>query len=312
MQPVRPLVGWAPRAAHLVLLAAASTVAALVLSLLLPMPGDEASAAGTPLQQVDWGAVLANDPAVTIDRDAYRPPGEVGPYIRVATPGQQGIDDESLQGYALIDAVEYGDLDGDGVEEAVLQVFSGGTAGNLGFLLYREGTPSPKLVLARTGYKLSATVEGTQLITYQANYVGFEPNCCPSSITRTVASLRGDSLVTIATSVEPNDVQEPTVWAFYQALSERRYEDAYAFYSPAARANTPFERWKAGFAATETIEVETQPGPTPTEVLIDLRSTDRQPGGGTVTHRFRGSWTLIWSGEQQRWLLDRARIEQVQ
>ena len=95
---MRPLVGWAPRAAHLVLLAAASTVAALVLWLVLPMPGDEASAAGAPLRQVDWDAVLANDPAdATIDRDAYRP-GEVRSVHPRGDPGQQGIDDESLQG----------------------------------------------------------------------------------------------------------------------------------------------------------------------------------------------------------------------
>jgi hypothetical protein len=310
---VRSFLGRVPRAARPTVQLVLSSLVALVLLAgltLLTSPPPVASAAGTPLRQVDWAAVLANDPAATIDPDAFRPPGETGPYIHVATPGQQGLNGESLDGYALMDDVSYGDLDGDGTEEAVLPVFSGGTAGNIGYMLYREGTPSPKLVLARTGYKLNATIDGKQLVTTQAEYVGFEPNCCPSAITRTVMVLQGDRLVTLTAETQPNDVQEPTVWAFYEALDDKRFEDAYDFFSPAFKANNAFGPWRDGYASTQNIEVETQPGPTPTEVLIDLRATDRQPGGGTVTRRFRGSWTLVWSAEKKRWLLDRARFEQ--
>ena len=69
--------------------------------------------------------------------------------------------------------------------------------------------------------------------------------------------------MTLATETEPNDVQEPTVWSFYQAISERRYEDAYEFFSPAFKAANPFDRWKDGYATTQSIEVETAPGATP-------------------------------------------------
>jgi hypothetical protein len=265
-----------------------------------------ANTAGTPLRQVDWLSVLSNDPAVTVDPTAVRPPGAVEPYVRVAAPGSQA---GTLAGYAMIDDVAYGDLDGDGAEEAVLPVFSGGTAGTIGFLLYGEGSPDPRLVLVETGYKLGLVIDGGSLVIYRPNYVGFEANCCPSSSTRTVNVLEGDQLVALATDVRPNDVQEPTVWAFYQALSNRRYEDAYAFYSPALQASNPFDQWKAGYAATQSIEVQTSPGPTPSEVLIDLTATDARPDGGTVRRRFRGAWTLIWSAEQKRWLLDQARIE---
>lgn len=278
---------------------------------MLPLVAGVTSAAGTPLRQVDWNAILANDPAITIDPTAFRLPGQVEPYISVATPGQQGLGGESLEGYAMTDGVDYGDLDGDGAEEALIHVFSGGTAGNLGFLIFREGTPAPKLALVQTGYKIGAVIQGSRLVIHEPSYVGFEANCCPSSTTRTVASFTGDRLISIATEVEPNDVQEPTVWAYYQALAERRFGDAYGFHSQAYKASNPFDRWQAGFANTQSIEVETRPGEVPSEVTIDLRSTDRQAGGGTVTHRFRGSWTLVWSGEQKRWLLDRARIEQV-
>lgn len=267
-------------------------------------------AASTPLRSVNWLAVLGNDPAITLDPTAFRPPGESGPYIKALVPGSRS---ELLEGYALIDSVQYADLDGDGAEEAIIPVSSGGTAGLLGFLLFREGTPAPRLALAETGYKLSFTIEerqeGRQLAIYRPNYVGFEPNCCPSSTTRTLTRLEGDRLVVVATETEPNDVQEVTVWAFYAALQDGRFEEAYDFYTPAFKAANPFDRWKAGYATTQSIEVETSPGATPAEVRILLTATDSTPGGGSVTRRFRGSWTLVWSAEQKRWLLDRARIE---
>jgi hypothetical protein len=263
-------------------------------------------AASTPLREVNWPSVLEQDPNVTVDPTAFRPPGEAGPYVKVSLPGSRGA---ALEGYALTESVEYADLDGDGPEEAVMPVFSGGTAGLLGFLLFREAVQAPKLTLIETGYKLGFTIDGRRLVIHRPNYVGFEPNCCPSSTTHMTTVLEGDRLAVIATETDPNDVQEPTVWAFYSALQDRRYEDAYAFYTPAFQAANPFDRWKAGYASTQNLDVQTSPGAIPTEVLIELTATDSRPGGGTVTRRFRGAWTLIWSADQKRWLLDKARIE---
>lgn len=282
---------------------AVATIASSVLSV---VGSSQVSAAGVPLRQVDWLAVLQNDPAVTIDPDAYTLPGGSGPFVSVTAPGTP---DDTLGGYALLDDVVYGDLDGNGAEEAIVMIDSGGTGGLLGFLLYREAEPAPKMVLARSGYKLSVAIEGTTVVIHEPNYVGFEANCCPSSISRTLNALEGDRLVTLATETEPNDVQEPTVWSFYQALSERRYEDAYGFYSPAFQAANPYNQWRAGYATTQSIAVETSAGATPNEVLIQLTATDTRPGGGTVTRRFTGAWTLVWSAEHKRWLLDSATIQ---
>lgn len=263
-------------------------------------------AADTSLRNVDWVAVLGADPAVTIDPTMFQPPGEPGPYVKISLPGTRiGV----LEGYALIDSVEYADLDGDGPEEAIIPIYSGGTAGLLGIMLYREGTPAPQLALVETGYKLGFTIEGRRLVLHRPNYIGFEPNCCPSSTTSATTVLEGNRLVVVSTETQPNDVQEATVWAFYNALQDRRYEDAYGFYTPTFQAANPFDRWKAGYATTQSLDVQTSPGAVPTEVLIELTATDSTPGGGTVTRRFRGAWTLVWSGDQKRWLLDRARIE---
>lgn len=269
-------------------------------------PSSPASAAGTPLRQVDWNVVLANDPAVTIDPTAFQPGVRIGPYVQVTQPGSRTM---TVEGYATLDDVLYADLDGDGAEEAVIPLSSGGTGGLIGYLLFREATPAPKLTIAQDGYKLGFEVDRNRLVISQPNYVGFEPNCCPSSTTRTVNKLEGDQLVVIASETFPNDVQEPTVWAFYQALSEKRYADAYDFLSPSFQASNPFDRWKAGYATTQSIEVETAQGVTPNEVAIVLTAVDARQGGGTVTRKFKGAWTLEWSADKKRWLLDKARIE---
>ena len=264
------------------------------------------SAAVVPLRLVDWVTVLRNDPAITIDPDAYQLPGAYKPSISVNAPGAP---DGTLNGYALIDDVIYGNLDSSGSEEAIVLVDSGGTGGLLGFLVFREGDPAPRLSLVRTGYKIGVTLDGNKVVISEPNYVGFEANCCPSSITRTSNVLEGDRLVTVSTEVEPNDVQEPTVWSFYLALTDKRYEDAYEFLSAAYQAANPFSQWKDGFANTQSVEVDTSQGRTPNEVLVQLAATDARPGGGTITRRFKGTWTLVWSAEKKRWLLDTASIQ---
>lgn len=265
-----------------------------------------ADAAGTPLRQVDWRAVLANDPALTIDPTAYQPPVEIGPYVQVAPQYVHGSD--ALSGHALLDDISYGDADGDGAEEATIMLHSGGTAGVLGFLLYREGTPAPQLVLVETGYKLGVKIVNGRVQVTQPEYVGFEPNCCPSASTVTTAVLEGDRLVTVTSETTPNEAQEVTVWGFYSALSDKRFADAYAFLSPAYQQQNPFEPWKDGYATTQSIQVDTAAGAAPNEVQVELTATDRRPGGGTLTRRFRGTWTVIWSAEQKRWLLDSPSI----
>lgn len=277
----------------------------LVMGVLGPSDGRLASAAQVPLRQVDWRAVIESDPNIAIDPNAFPLPGGKWPFIEVAVTDAP---DETLSGYAMVDGVEYGDLDGDGTDEAVMPVDSGGTGGTLGYLLFREADPAPKLTLVGSGYKMGLKVERNRLAIVQPYYVGFEANCCPSALVRTLNTLQNNRLVTLTTETLPNDVQEPTVWSFYAAVGDRRYEEAYAFLSPAQQASNPFDRWKAGYANTQSIEVETSPGATPNEVQIRLTSVDSRPGGGTVTQRFTGTWTLIWSAEQKRWLLDTPNI----
>jgi hypothetical protein len=151
-------------------------------------------------------------------------------------------------------------------------------------------------------------IEGGRLVVYEPHYVGFEPNCCPSASTVATYRLVGDRLVRQSFVVEPNEAQEVTVSGFYAALGGGDFEAAYDFYSPALKRANPFEQWRAGYRDTLALEVDTRPGAAPNQVGIDLTATDRAPGGGTVVRRFTGTWTVVWSPDQRRWLLDSAEI----
>ena len=261
-----------------------------------------ARAVGTPLRQVEWEAVLASEPGLTYADEPLFPASSFRRFVSLSSG------DGDVAGYPSLEDIDYGDLDGDGAEEAIIPLFSGGTAGTVGLLLYREGPDRPKLILGRDGYKLGMRIEGGRLILSEPSYVGFEPNCCPSASTIATFRLVGDRLERQTFEVEPNDAQEVTVYGFYAALSDGNLADAYEFYSPALKAANPFDRWREGYRDTLRLEVDTRSGPAPNVVAVDLSATDRVPGGGTVTRRFTGTWTVIWSPEARRWLLEKAQI----
>jgi hypothetical protein len=237
----------------------------------------------TPLQAVDWLAVLAAEPVGNL------------PCVRLP------IADDTYIGYPLVDNVLYGDLDGDGLDEAVIPLFSGGTAGNIGFMVYRQAEPQPRLVTSQTGYKIGLRIDGGRLIVDQPYYFGGDPNCCPTALNRTPYRLVGNTLVGGAESwVLPADdpigrpltPAEVVVHGFYNALSRHSMRDAYAFLSPRFQAANPFDAWAGGYLNTESVEVETRPGATANEVAVTIRAIDRYPPDRRETRRFAGTWRL--------------------
>lgn len=269
----------------------------------------------TPLRQTDWAAVIASTPSITVDPDCFRlPDSTLGPCVTVSGPivDGSGLNGQpEITGYAAVQDVRYGDIDGDGDGggEAIMPVFSGGTAGDVGFLIFREGNPQPRLVIAVPGYKVFARPENGRLVVSQPSYVGFEGNCCPSASVTQTFRLAGDRLVLLDETVEPFDqAREPTLSAYYEALNDRRFEDAWAFLSPAMQARVgPFASWRAGFDSTVRTDVDITPA-AGNDLRVQISATDRTAGGGQVTRRFTGTWTLIFDPAQRRWLLDRATI----
>ncbi len=257
------------------------------------------------LRSVDWRAVLESHPLIEIQRDLPPPWDSFGPYVII----REGAlpDAGEVTGHARLDGILYGDLDSDGNEEAVIPLDSGGTAGATGWLLFRATSAGPSLVLARNGYKLGFELRDGLLIINQPVYVGFEANCCPSGWETWGVSLSGSTLVerSYVTGGYPQ-ARALTVEAFYHALNERQYEDAYEFLSPEFQAAHPFAEWAAGYASTQRINVQAENGPGADQVTVQLTATDRTAGGAQAVSHFAGSWFLSWSGT--RWLLERADI----
>lgn len=273
----------------------------ILLFVLTVMAAGRATPAAASLREVDWNTVLTTDPRVRVFPDMVPPP-LLGPYLTVDTGTGE------VAGYAATSDVLYGDLDLDGDEEAVIPVQSGGVSGLTGFLLYEEVNGRPRLVAAVPGYRLGLSIRDGVLIVQAPRFAGFEPDCCPSATVYTFYVVTGGILTAIGERVQPNgQAQAITVIAFYQALNERRYADAYALLSPAYQARTPFESWVAGYVTVERISVEqARGGLLPDAVVVTITVVDRLPTGGTVTRRFGGTWFLVWSPSRLHWLLDRA------
>ncbi|HEY7062387.1 MAG TPA: hypothetical protein VII06_12990 [Chloroflexota bacterium] len=269
------------------------------------------AAQGTPLQAVDWLAVLAAEPGVQAGVDCPPGFGGRGPCLQVPLAG------DVMVGYPLVDNVLYGDLDGDGRDEAVIPVFSGGTAGNIGFLVYQEAAPRPRLVASQSGYKIGLRIADGQLIVDQPYYFGGDPNCCPTALNRTPYRLVGGALVGGAeTRLRPDDAAERplapaevVVLGFYNALDRHALSDAYAFLTPSFQSANPFDAWAAGYQTTEEIAVETRAGASPTEVAVTLRTVDHDPPDRRETRDWAGVWRLASSADAPLGLLlDQATI----
>ena len=96
-------------------------------------------------------------------------------------------------------AIEYTDLTGDGREEAIVPVFSGGTLGNLAYVVFtlRSGTPS--VVLTRTIDKTSRSglkmeMEDGKLVELVGEYGPEDPLCCSTYLRKTYFRWDGSSL----------------------------------------------------------------------------------------------------------------------
>jgi hypothetical protein len=252
------------------------------------------------LRAADWRSVLTSDPSLTVDTQVPSV-GLTGPYVRPA-------DESTPGGFAALDSVLYSDLDGDGTEEAVILLESGGTAGVMGLLVYHADTPQPRLAATLAGYKMGARIEDGGLVVLQPQYAGFEPNCCPSSVLETHYTLADSQLVAGAQQEQPYDqAQTITVQQFYMDLDRHALADAYALLSEADQQAKPFDTWSAGYANTEHVKVDSVAlGDDGVHVAITSNDSGQPP------RHFAGTWTMVWGPDVHHWLLDKPKIVEVQ
>ena len=72
------------------------------------------------------------------------------------------------------------DLTGDGRADMAVTIASGGTAGDVGWLLFVPKAAAWRLAGSGTGYKLGLFRSGSRLEVVQPVYRAKDPNCCPS------------------------------------------------------------------------------------------------------------------------------------
>ena len=250
------------------------------------------------IRTLDWEAILLAETAVThetIGDDHYIA-------VIASATGTGGIPD--------LDQLVYGDFDGDCREEAALPLFSGGTAGNIGFIVYRYATPRPTLIAWGDGYKLGVSVAANRLVVSNALYNGWEPNCCASGRSYDTYRLSGNTLVLVSSRTEGfPEMQVETVRHFYQLLQERDFAAAYALLSDSYQAANPFAAWEAGYANTVDFTFTVAPGASGSNrVLVTIEATERTGSGGTRVRRYTGSWDLLWNGDRPGWVLNRGRF----
>lgn len=253
-----------------------------------------------PIRSTDWDALLRADPAFTVR--------QLEDKLFVSLP--QG--DTFVDGHPLLDAVVYGDFDGDRVEDAAIMLGSGGTAGNVGLLVYRAAGAGPALAAALNGYKLWAYADNGQLVVRMPIYAGWESNCCPSGMATTRYVLQQGALTVVeARSAGRPDSMPDVVRLFYERLGRRQLIAAYALLSDAEQASSPYGAWAAGYADTVSVTVDSVAidASQPDTVRVVITAADRAADGGQVVRRFAGTWQVRWDPDRPGYTLAGPQIQ---
>ncbi len=250
--------------------------------------------AQTDITKTDWKAVLLADPKLKRTADE---PLLIEKYFRVSSR-------DKAEGYAIFDSVVYGDLTGDGQPEAIIPLASGGTAGDIGMLLYRlDRRGKPELVLGLTGYKMAVSVSEDELLVAQPQYAGWEGNCCPSALTESRYRLRGNRLARRSIVVTPfADARGPTLVHVFGLINAKSYRAAYAFLTPAEQRRRPFNAWKAEFEPLTELTVEGVTQSTSDTVIAIVRA--RTANGAIMSSAT--AVKMVWSARARQWLIDSA------
>ena len=96
--------------------------------------------------------------------------------VRVQTPGDSAtrLDPKSVHQVICFD------FNRDGRTDLAVSIASGGTAGDIGYVVFR-GTPAGwRVALEGGGYKLALARAGSDLVETQPVYEKNDPNCCPT------------------------------------------------------------------------------------------------------------------------------------
>jgi hypothetical protein len=160
------------------------------------------------------------------------------------------------------------------------------------------------------GYKSYSRVDKGELIVGNVVSAGWEPNCCQSGFVERRFRITDGRLAAQGAPAENGylSARGLTIEHFYSLISAKKYDEAYQFTTAAFQAREPFDKWKAGFASTKSVEAEATDNDQPGPVKFKLTAVDTT-SSGDLTRTYTGVWMLEYSTAKHQWLLDRAEVQ---
>jgi hypothetical protein len=159
----------------------------------------------TTIRLADWHAAFTEDPWILTGPercpDAPQSAADVGALCVLVAPfgsdtpsPTEDPDSPVMSGYILATEPLFGDIDGDGVEEAILLIQSGASRITEGFLVYRQADSGPRLVAAlaakRAGIQLTQAGTALEVTTRVID----DPSVPSTRFRQATYNLKGDIL----------------------------------------------------------------------------------------------------------------------
>jgi hypothetical protein len=133
-----------------------------------------------------------------------------------SVPDVQSIVASTPDAAVPLEDIIYADITGDRVEEAIVPVASGGTLGNIAFIVLTPGDAGATRTLlsqnATAGGGLALAVAEGALVVTEPVYGPDDPECCPGLLQRSTYVWDGEALVLDTQDTEPNPegAEKPT------------------------------------------------------------------------------------------------------
>jgi hypothetical protein len=275
--------------------------------------GSAARAEPISLQQVDWPAVVAADPRLSVSPDCLALPPDAAQAVCISVPATAAVParsspgGETILGYAQTDAVLYGDLEGDGHGDAIIPIGVPAPAGIVGFLIYEQGEAGPALMQAVSGDKLTLKMTDSALLVSRPWYTEHDPNCCPSSIVRTSFALSHDQLVVVGESQQPIAGQSDPAAGSLSSCSNATVSGAYGFEASGLRPGSIPQpvallgRVNLDGAGGGTGSVQIYPGAGLTSIPVNVLNYSVNPdctGSVSVAAGFQAGFVILDGGKE--------------
>jgi len=217
-----------------------------------------------------------------------------------------GAQPTALPGY-VFDWIKYADLDGDGVEEALVPYHSGGTAGIYYYTVFRQTASGPVEVGGAGGEEVGVAMQDGYLVAQTFVRAGWEANCCASGKLLTGYTLRGDVLEPVAQwHMGDTSMARWMLSLYFSIWDQQRYPNAYTFLDDSIRAQVSFDQWRQDRQHIEPddVEISFTPPLTTTDTLqplgtvltatITMTGQYTPPGGRPETRYYTGTWPIAY------------------